>query len=70
MAASSNMARSEHLQRNLKRRLIVKRRRYKVPHPNYLWHIDSHHKLIFWGIVVHGVVDGHCHSVSAERMHQ
>lgn len=31
---------------------------YQVPRPNSLWHIDGHHKLIAWGIVIHGVVDG------------
>jgi hypothetical protein len=35
-----------------------KRRHYQVPRPNSLWHIDGHHKLIAWGIVIHGVVDG------------
>lgn len=30
-------------------------RHYYVPHPNALWHIDGHHKLILWGIVIYGV---------------
>ena len=25
---------------------VVSRRTYSVPHPNYIWHIDSHHKRI------------------------
>lgn len=25
---------------------VLKRRVYSVPTPNYLWHLDSHHKLI------------------------
>lgn len=37
---------------------VVKRRVYSVPHPNYLWHMDSHHKLIKWRFVIHGAVDG------------
>ena len=32
---------------------------YHVPRPNALWHIDGHHKLIKWGIVIHGVADGY-----------
>ncbi len=37
----------------------IDRRVYVVPYPNYLWHIDGHHKLIRWGIVIHGGVDGY-----------
>lgn len=36
----------------------VKRRQYYVPHPNHLIHIDGHHKLIRWGIIIHGGIDG------------
>jgi hypothetical protein len=39
------------------------RKRYQVPRPNYLWHIDGHHKLIAWGIVIHGVADGYSRKV-------
>jgi hypothetical protein len=34
------------------------RRVYKVKGPNYLWHIDGFHKLIHYGIVIHGCIDG------------
>ena len=34
------------------------RRTYVVPGPNYLWHIDGHHKLIKWRLVTHGGIDG------------
>lgn len=34
------------------------RQKYSVPRPNALWHIDGHHKLILWGIVIHGMADG------------
>jgi hypothetical protein len=43
--------------------LAIKCRRYKVPCPNYLWHCDGHHKLIWWGIVIHGFIDGYCRTV-------
>ncbi|KAL4063011.1 hypothetical protein V8B97DRAFT_1843938, partial [Scleroderma yunnanense] len=28
-----------------------------------LWHIDGHHKLIWWGIVIHAFIDGFCQTV-------
>ena len=37
----------------------IKHRQYHVKRPNALWHIDGHHKLILWGIVIHGCVDGY-----------
>lgn len=48
----------------LRRRETVKRRKYRNPRPNAVWHCDGHHKLIWWGIVVHGFVDGYCRTVS------
>ena len=33
-------------------------RRYFVPWPNSLWHIDGHHSLIRWKFVIHGCCDG------------
>ena len=38
---------------------ILHRRTCNVSGPNSLWHIDSHHKLIRWRIVVHGGIDGY-----------
>ena len=29
-----------------------------MPHANYVWHIDSNHKLILWRMVIHGAIDG------------
>ena len=37
---------------------IVNRRHYSVPGPRSLWHLDGNHKLIRWGFVIHGCVDG------------
>ena len=37
---------------------LVSRRKYYVPWPNSLWHIDGHHALIRWRFVVHGCCDG------------
>ncbi|ESK81644.1 hypothetical protein Moror_3251 [Moniliophthora roreri MCA 2997] len=28
-----------------------------------MWHLDGHHKLIRWGIVIHGIIDGFCRTV-------
>ena len=39
-------------------RKAIKRRCYKVPGPNSIWHLDSYHKLIRWGIIIHGGIDG------------
>ena len=41
----------------------VQRRRYSVPGTFALWHIDGNHKLIRWGFVIHGCVDGYSRRV-------
>jgi AraC-like DNA-binding protein len=41
-----------------RRRLLIQRRIYSVPYPNYIWHLDGHHKLIRWRFVIHGAIDG------------
>jgi hypothetical protein len=48
-------------QRGMERRFrqALHRRIYSVCMPNSLWHIDGHHKLVRWRIVVHGGVDGY-----------
>ena len=42
---------------------IVSRRHYYVPGPLALWHIDGNHKLIRWGFVFHGCVDGYSRKI-------
>ena len=37
---------------------LVNRRQYFVSGPLFLWHLDGNHKLIRWGFVIHGCVDG------------
>ncbi|KAJ7770156.1 hypothetical protein DFH07DRAFT_735733, partial [Mycena maculata] len=59
----SSLKRVDALGQALRTRLAIRRRRYRVPRPNYLWHCDGHHKLIWWGIVIHGFIDGYCHTV-------
>ena len=43
---------------NLRWTSIIQRRKYRVPLPNSLWHIDGHHSLINWCFVIHGAIDG------------
>ena len=49
----------------LRQRTTAKKpwRQYHVSRPNTLWHIDGHHKLILWGIIIHGVIDGYSRKV-------
>lgn len=37
----------------------VKRRVYSVPGPHHLWHLDGHHKLKNFHLVIHAAVDGY-----------
>ena len=38
---------------------VLQRRQYSVEAPNELWHLDGYHKLIRWGFVIHGAIDGY-----------
>jgi len=60
-----SIKRVDRLGQTLRNRTTAKksRRQYHVSRPNALWHIDGHHKLILWGIVIHGVVDGYSRKV-------
>lgn len=60
----SSLKRIDRLGTALRQRRGIRRRDYTSKRPNYLWHCDGHHKLIRWGIVIHGFVDGYCRSVS------
>ena len=42
-----------------RKRRVLHRRFYSVKSPNSLWHLDGHHKLIRWRIVVHGGIDSY-----------
>lgn len=43
----------------LRWRPVIYRRKYSVPCPNALWHIDGNHKLIRYRFVVHCCIDGY-----------
>lgn len=60
----ASMKRINTLGSVLRNHQAIDRQKYSVPHSNYLWHLDGHHKLIRWGIVIHGIADGHCRTVS------
>lgn len=53
----------------LRNHKTTRRGKYKVARPNALWHIDGHHKMIRWGIVIHGIVDGYSRTVSKFIQH-
>jgi hypothetical protein len=59
-----SLKRTDALGRALRNRRVIQRRQYTVRRPNALWHVDGHHKLIRWGIVIHGFIDGYCRTVS------
>lgn len=43
------------------------RRVYNVAGPNALWHLDGHHKLIHWGFITHGCIDGYSRLITYLR---
>lgn len=61
---SASLRRVDALGSLLRNKKAIKRRKYRVKRPNHLWHCDGHHKLIRWGIVIHGFIDGFCRTVS------
>lgn len=60
----ASLNRVDNLGATLHKQRSIKRRTYRVKCPNSLWHLDGHHKLIRWGIVIHGFVDGYSRLVS------
>ncbi|KAI6099206.1 hypothetical protein EDD16DRAFT_1497938, partial [Pisolithus croceorrhizus] len=62
---SSSLQCVDPLGRVLHKQATIHRRQYQVSCPNALWHMDGHHKLIHWGIVIHGIIDGYCRTVCA-----
>lgn len=41
----------------------LKRRLYRVPGPNFIWHIDGYDKLKPFGFAIHGCIDGYSRKV-------
>lgn len=61
---TSSILRVNRVGQQIKRQAKLQRRVYKVSGPNALWHCDGHHKMIRWGIVIHGFIDGYSRTVS------
>ncbi|KAJ7264690.1 hypothetical protein C8J57DRAFT_1069705 [Mycena rebaudengoi] len=59
-----SLRRVDNLGNILREHKVIKRKVYHVKRPNALWHLDGHHKMIRWGIVTHGFIDGFGHTVS------
>jgi hypothetical protein len=59
------LSRVDNVARVILRNKTIKRREYKSARPNALWHMDGHHKLGPWGIVIHGITDGFDRVVSS-----
>lgn len=53
-----SLQRVDPVGRSIRRRYAICRRVYNVHGPNFLWHIDSNHKLISQRFVIHGCIDG------------
>ncbi|KAK1218916.1 hypothetical protein PQX77_014961 [Marasmius sp. AFHP31] len=62
-----SLARVDPIGQAIRNRDTVTRRNYRIPRPNAMWHIDGHHKLIRWGIVIHGIIDGFCRTIVGLR---
>ncbi|KAJ6466901.1 hypothetical protein C8R45DRAFT_838720 [Mycena sanguinolenta] len=60
----ASVHRVDRLGRTLRRRATIPCTRYRVSRPNAVWHLDGHHKLILWGFVIHGIVDGYSRTVN------
>jgi len=54
----NSITRVDELNKTLRQNTTINRRVYESARPNALWHIDGHHKLVLWGIVIHGIADG------------
>ena len=53
-----SLVRIDPINSSIRWAVMIRRRKYNVPGPNSLWHIDGHHSLINWGFVIHGGIDG------------
>ena len=47
----------------LRRNSVIRRRVYHSDGPNCVWHLDGHHKMVRWRLVIHGGIDGYSRSV-------
>ena len=59
----SSVIRTDPVRRLTRWNQVISRRTYSVARSNSLWHIDGHHSLIRWRVVVHGGIDGYSRTV-------
>jgi UDP-N-acetylglucosamine enolpyruvyl transferase len=59
----ASMARVRPLAALVRQGQAIVRRSYQVTRPNEVWHQDGYHKLIKYGQVIHGFIDGYCRTV-------
>ena len=57
------LQRVDRVGRFIRKCAVIRRRKYSSSRPNALWHCDGHHKLIKYGFVIHGFIDGNCRTV-------
>ncbi|XP_060608250.1 uncharacterized protein LOC132760318 isoform X1 [Ruditapes philippinarum] len=44
---------------NFRKAHRIKRRKYRIKGPNYVWHVDGYDKLKPYGFCIHGAIDGY-----------
>lgn len=64
-----SVARNDPIRQNFHWHQVLSRTSYSVPCPNALWHIDGHHCLIRWRLVIHGGIDGFFQNDSVPPMY-
>eukprot|EP00112_Aurelia_sp_Birch-Aquarium-sp1_P010537 Seg2246.4 transcript_id=Seg2246.4/GoldUCD/mRNA.D3Y31 product="hypothetical protein" protein_id=Seg2246.4/GoldUCD/D3Y31 len=67
--ASECIRRMDPVGTSLRWRMVISRRKYFVPMPNSLWHIDSCHKLIRYKLIVHFCLDGKTRTILYASCH-
>ena len=58
-----SVRRTDNLRRYVRWHDVISRRTYSVKRSNSLWHIDGHHSLVRWRMVIHGAIDGYSRMV-------
>jgi hypothetical protein len=61
------ISRVDSVGRQQRKHKAVKRRVYEVEGPHHLWHINGHHKLMNYGLVTHGCIDGYSRAIMYMR---
>lgn len=62
-----SMGRVDPIGQEMRKIKKIVRRTYSVAGPNHLWHCDGHHKLIKYGLVTLGCIDGYTRCITYLR---